>query len=196
MPRDEVDHFFDCLPSHVIDPLTGLRPKSETELSAAFVIAQTQQRVRWPDITPATMSPNATDTALRQLLGKPGHTFAEYPLQCRPGISADRWGQMRADALFWPVQNDGVVMFEAKVDSHFTYSDSPPNGQLSRQIEYLQSLALPQKWLVVICPEFNLDWYGTRLLRAWNHFPAKPSVSVCTVTWEAIFASQHGALAT
>ena len=189
MPREDVDQFFDRLPVHVVDPLTLLRPKRETELSAAFVVAQSRQAIPWPRIQPEYVSGELQVPDLNLMLSKPGLTLAEYPMQSSAGMSASRWGDMRADVVFLPDTSRAVVMFEAKVDSHFTYSDEPPDGQLSRQLEYLASLPLPVRWLVVICPCFNLGWYGPRLTRAWQASIDGRKVSACVVTWEAVLGA-------
>jgi hypothetical protein len=189
MPREEVDQFFERLPVHVVDPLTLLRPRRETELSAAFVVAQSRQAIPWPQVQPEYVSGGLQVPDLKVILSQPGLTLAEYPMHSSSGNSTTRWGDMRADAIFLPHTLRAVVMFESKVDSHFTYSDEPPDGQLSRQLEYLASLPLPVRWLVVVCPSFNLAWYGPRLTRAWQASAEGRSVSVCAVTWEAVLSA-------
>jgi hypothetical protein len=99
---------------------------------------------------------------------------------------------MRADAIFVSDDWRHTVMIEAKVDSRFTYGDHPPDAQLSRQLEYLSALNGDSKTLLLLCPEFNLDWYKTRLSRAWDALANKAGVFACVATWEDVFYLNGG----
>jgi hypothetical protein len=188
MPSEWVEEFFRNLPASVLDPFTKLPPTQETELSAALIVAQSRQRIAWDRIEPSFLSQGADVRELRKILGSPGQMFAEYPLHSGSSAALNRWGNMRADAMVLSSGLDSVVMFESKVDSHFTYYDEPPDGQLSRQLEYLVSLSIPKRWLVLVCPSFNVPWYAPRLERAWQACAGREGVSACVVTWEAVLS--------
>jgi hypothetical protein len=78
--------------------------------------------------------------------------------------------------------------FQAKVNSHFTYGNRPPDAQLSRQLEYLAALHGDTKTLLPLRPHFNLAWYQERLSWAWNALGNRDRVFVCLATWEEAFA--------
>src|SRR5437660_9092147 len=86
--------------------------------------------------------------------------------------SVDRWGAMAADVVFLSADKQRLTLVESKVDSHFTHGDSPPDGQLSRYLEFLEWLS-PRKTcdLLLVFPRCNEDWYTERLRRAVKHEP-------------------------
>lgn len=189
MPRAEVAHFFASVADVARDPLTGLPPSCEVELSAVFVYQQARGDIDWSRVAPRFVDARIPNAILTDALRQPGLMLAEYPLFSAPGLQTDRWGEMRADAMY--VSNDRriVVMFEAKVDSYFTYGERPPDAQLSRQLEYLASVDGDMKGLVLLSPDFNVDWYFERLSRCWKELRDRDRVFACVAKWEEILGA-------
>lgn len=195
MPSELVEDFYGRLPTLTADPLTGYLPKSEIELSAALVRQNGRGRIRWSkvrfhasavpgdEVQSSEAQVDVGSRYLRGILCAESETFAEYPMSFSGSAEVNRWGGMRADALI--LTDKSVVLIEAKVDSHFTYGDKAPDGQLSRQIEFLKRTGRMAA-LLLICPEFNLEWYKKRLFDAFENSKAK--VAVGLATWEDVFA--------
>jgi hypothetical protein len=99
----------------------------------------------------------------------------------------DRWGAMAPDLAFLSTDRQRVTLVECKVDSHFTHDDNPPNGQLSRYLEFLHHLAVKRRGLLLICPACNQDWYAKRLALAADN--GSPEVFAMLTTWEKVFAA-------
>jgi len=188
MPRPEVDDFFNLLEGkEVRDPLTSLYPGREVELQAIFVYRQARQKIEWSGVAPRFVDASITSSALSSVLSQPGLTLSEYPLFSASGEQTNRWGWMRADAIYMSNDLRHKVMFEAKVDGFFTYAEWPPDGQLSRQLEYLGALKGEIKGLVLLSPKFNVDWYWERLSCAWKALTFRDRMFACVVTWEEVF---------
>ncbi len=81
-------------------------------------------------------------------------------------------------------------MTSAKIDSHFTFSDDPPDGQVSRYLEFLANSNASQKALIVICPHFNTDWYLERMRSAVDD--SKTSIPTYIIEWDGVFAINRG----
>ena len=189
MPREEVGRFFERAARIALarDPLTNLPPRREVELSAVFVYRQSRREIDWSRVTPRFVEPSAPRSTLNRALSQPGLVVAEYPLFAASGEDTNRWGEMRADAMYMSNDLRHKVMFEAKVDSYFTYGEWPPDAQLSRQLEYLQKLSGESKGLVLLSPQFNADWYWQRLSRSWIALGNRDGMFACVVMWEEVF---------
>ena len=192
MPRDEVEAFYDRLANVARDPLTNQAPRCEIELTAAFVVRQAQKKIDWSLVHPRFVRASPTDFSFAEVLSGGGLVFSEYPLFAASGQQSNRWGQMRADAVIVSGDWRHTVMIEAKVDSYFTYGDRPPDAQLSRQLDYLAALNGDSKTLLLLCPNFNLTWYETRLSWAWDALTNKAGVFACVATWENVFNLNGG----
>ena len=97
---------------------------------------------------------------------------------------------MTPDLAFTDREVSRLVIVEAKIDSHFTFSDEPPDGQVSRYLEYLAACRIEEKCLVVLCPEFNTSWYAERMKRAVVKLGS--IVPTYTMEWEDIFSAVEG----
>jgi len=200
MPRKEIVAFFTALPKIVSDPITGIRPSREVELSAILATFQQHGRIDWLKAGIRMWSPTEgdfisdsdTSRPVSAVLSEKGRTLTEYPLFSETDKQWKRWGEMSADVLFVTERPERVILFENKLDSKFTYDDNPPDGQLSRQIEYL--IDLPEKvekrFLILTFPETNLEWYVKRLRKAAEEtLPSNSNVAVGYAIWEHIFAA-------
>jgi hypothetical protein len=188
MPSENLETFFARMADLAQDPLTGLSPRCEVELSAIFAYRLGNQKIAWERVNPRFTDAKG-GTNLADALRAPGSVLAEYPLFANSGHESDRWGQMKADAMFLSHDKSRVVLFEAKVDSLFTYGDSPPDAQLTRQLDYLSSLTCVTRVLVLLCPQFNSDWYWPRLAKCWNGLQRQAGMFACLVTWEDVLGA-------
>jgi hypothetical protein len=187
MPREEVEWFFQSVAKAAKDPVTNLAPRFEVELNAILAYRQSRASVDWKSSSPQFVSLPLTTPTLPEIMGAPGTTLTEFPLFASPWLETDRWGGMKADVLFFTEDRRHVVLIEGKVDSYFTYGDYPPDEQLWRQLEFLASLKHDTKTLVLLCPRFNLNWYMSRLTRAWEYRALPGRVFACLVPWEDLF---------
>lgn len=94
------------------------------------------------------------------------------------------------DLLFTDQEKSHLVLVEAKVDSNFTFSNNPPDGQISRYLEYLDTFKNNAKSLIIITPQFNKDWYYERIKNAIEH--SKSATSTYIIEWEDIFEANRG----
>ncbi len=185
MPRMDIAAFFSTMSRALVDPITGLGPRSEIELSAILAYEHARGTVDWSLAKPRFVG-TAPVEPLSSLLAGPGTVLTEYPLFAAAGPETDRWGQMRGDVVMLSADRSRIVLVEAKVDSHFTYGERPPDAQLARQLDYLASLDQAHKLLILLSPHHNLDWYFERLSWCWSPDYAAARVSACVVCWETL----------
>lgn len=184
MPNQLVDDFFANVPKSFSDPLTGLPPRCERELSVLF---QAKYQLKEMDLSKVEITHTVAESILpmSEVLGENFICLSEYPLFAASMEAINRWGSMAPDLVFLNKGTGEVVFVESKVDSHFTHSDEPPNGQLSRYLSFLASTKMRKKSLIVICPQFNYVWYQPRISRAAiNH---GGGIDTYITTWENIF---------
>jgi len=199
VPRKEIEEFLDDLPEAIVDPITGLRPCRETELSAILASYQQQRRIDWKKAGLKIWSQGENGFISEELLLfqtstallEPGRTLTEYPLFAYEDFHWERWGEMKADIIFVTEKPTAVVLFENKLDSKFTYYDWPPDGQLSRIMQYLSYLAprFEKRFLIVLFPKTNLGWYRERLQKAAEEHPPDSNLFVGYSLWEHVFAA-------
>ena len=186
MPRDEIDQFFRVASSSdFLDPLTGLFPSGEPELSAILAIKHLMGKVRWDLISARNVSTQVRIASSRSVHAD-DIVVTEYPLFAQKQDEINRWGQMAPDLVFMGRDNSRLVFVEAKVDSHFTHSDIPPDGQVSRYMEFMSSVKADEKEFVLICPRCKDKWYGDRLKMAAD--AARNRIDVYVIIWEDVFS--------
>lgn len=176
----------------IIDPLTGHSPTCEIELTAAMARKQYSLGIKWSEIDVSYLrkvsdvegSPLLPEPHLMLELQNAREVHTEYPLCARSDDNISIWGGMRADAMVVAADWRAVFLFEAKLDGYFTYGDKAPGGQLSRQLKYLEDIGRPGA-LILVCPDYNKDWYAKRLNHAFAH--SEKVIPVALVTWEQIF---------
>lgn len=201
----DLDHFKEVTikASGLVDPLTGFRPSTERQLSACLAAAHNEGRLNWSKVI--LRSPDGSMEAGHAGFIRPTDSVhREYPLfACddtiadqagtRTATTVDRWGgDMSADLLFLGKDRSHITMLECKLDSEFTHRNNPPDGQVSRYLEFLAYVKKRdgRASLILVSPEFNSDWHARRLLEAANHpqsGEASTGVSVFLTTWECIF---------
>ena len=185
MPREEIDCFFDTVAASAFsDPITGLHPKCERELSAVLAVKHLMGKVQWNqiiarDVLTQESIPSSNIVRTQDI------AVTEYPLFAQNQDEINRWGQMAPDLVFLDTSNARLVFVEVKVDSHFTHSNNPPDGQVSRYMEFLAATKAVEKALIIICPKCNDDWYSVRLKKAAAS--ASRSVTTYVIIWEDIF---------
>lgn len=196
MPREEIETFLTALPEAVSDPITGYRPSREVELSAILASYHQRRRIDWQKAKINIWSADGNNfiddynisLPLSTVLQEHGRTLTEYPLFAETEKQWNRWGEMSADVFFVTDETARVVLFESKLDSKFTYADYPPDGQLSRLIEYLSHLPqqFEQRFLMLLFPKTNSDWYIKRLQEAANKHKDN-RICIGYATWEDVF---------
>lgn len=186
MPREEIDAFFETVPASFTDPLTGVRARSERELTAVLAVKHHFKELRWSAVPMRSRFPLEPQGDTSSVIDPGDHVFCEYPLFVGSPSDLDRWGGMAPDLLFLSADRQRVTLVECKVDSHFTHSDNPPNGQLSRYLEFLHHAPLSTRSLLLICPACNQDWYAKRLASAAEQARCS-EVLAALATWEQVF---------
>ena len=186
MPREEIDAFFKTIPASFTDPLTGVRPSSERELSAVLAAKHHFKELRWSGIPIRSRFPLEPQGDASSVIHPSDHVFCEYPLFARSQDDINRWGAMAPDLIFLSADRKRVTLVECKVDSPFTHGNNPPNGQLSRYLEFLHHLPVNRRGLLLLCPAFNRDWYAQRLSLA-AELRTSADVFAVLATWEQVF---------
>jgi hypothetical protein len=166
MPREEIDGFLKSIPSRFTDPLTDIHPSSERELSAVLAAKHQLRQVRWDAVRLWSRDAPEPDECASSVIEVGDLVFCEYPLFANAGMEVDRWGAMAPDLIFLSTDMQRLTLVECKLDSHFTHADMPPDGQLSRYLEFLCHLPANKRNLLLICPDCNRDWYAKRLWAA------------------------------
>ena len=185
MPREKIDEFFKTIPAIFTDPLTGVRPSSERELSAVLAAKHNFKELRWSAI-PWSRFPLEPQGDVSSVIHPSDHVFCEFPLFARSQEDIDRWGAMAPDLIFLSADRKRVTLVECKVDSPFTHGNNPPNDQLSRYLGFLHHIPVSRRGLLLICPAFNQDWYAQRLGLA-AELKTSADVFAVLATWKQVF---------
>jgi hypothetical protein len=186
MPREEIDAFLKLIPPKFSDVLTGNCPSSERELSAVLAVKHQRSELMWEAVHLWSDSAPEPKVRASSVIAIADHVLCEYPLFSRSAREVGRWGAMAPDLIFFGRDMQRVTLVECKLDSHFTHGDMPPDGQLSRYLEFLCELATSQRSLLLICPACNHDWYAKRLWAAARECKSS-DVRVFLARWEHIF---------
>jgi hypothetical protein len=191
MPGEEIDAFFEAIPASFTDPLTGIRPSSEHELSAVLAAKHQVKKLRWSAVPVRSGFPLKPQGDASSIINRVDHVFCEYPLFADSQDGINRWGAMKPDLVFLSSDRQVVTFVECKIDSPFTHSDYPPDGQLSRYIEFLHHLPMKRRGILLICPACRQDWYAERLALAAGQ-KADSGVFAVLTTWEEVFRATQG----
>lgn len=189
MPQEAVERFFENIPPTFCDPITGIRPSSELEITAVLLVKHQLKKIDWASVR-VRSAVNGEVLVASHVIGEQDLSLSEYPLFAKEQRAIDRWGLMTPDLIFMAPDISRVSIIEAKVDSEFTHGNTPPNGQASRYLEFLGASGIKDKSLTILCPEFNYEWYRSRLARASNELDnVVPSY---IMSWEDLFRCVRG----
>lgn len=177
------NEFMHRIPISFSDPITGLIPKHETELSALLSYFQSVQAINWKDVQLQSVSNETDDEYADKYIDKQNLFFCEYPL-FSDNKTVDIWGQMSADLLLFSQDTSKIVLIENKIGSKFTSGGT----QLDRQAKYLAASKFENKALIVLSSDifFDKQWY---LKEAKQVAKDHPEVNVFTLSWEQIFSA-------
>lgn len=184
MPRQEVKDFFEQIPSNFTDPFTNSKPSCERELTAILSVKHQLRQIDWASLD-LFNSVNKERISAAHLVDETNLVFTEYPLFTFTDTAIDRWGQMSSDLLFLRSDLSKCSFIESKVDSEFTHSNEPPDGQISRYLEYLIASEVKEKSFIIICPKFNFEWYRSKLDRASRAISYK--IPSYVLLWEDLY---------
>ena len=184
MPQDAVERFFESIPPTFCDPITGIKPSSEMEITAVLLVKHQLKKINWESVR-VRGAVNEEELVASHLIDEQDLSLSEYPLFAKEQHAIDRWGLMTPDLIFMARDISRVSFIEAKVDSEFTHGNTPPNGQASRYLEFLGASGIEDKSLTILCPEFNYEWYRSRLARASNELGN--IVPSYILLWEDLF---------
>ncbi len=178
MARLEVDNFFEKIPAKFADPITGAKPWNEIELTGILTWNLLNNLINW-DRVGIYKHEHITG---KTLFDKKGTIISEYPLFCKNDAEIKRWGAMRSDLLFISNDRQDIILIEGKVDGPSTKTAF--DYQIGRLSEFLSSLIIKNKSIIIICPEFNSPWYFERLDYNMNKFK---KLNGYLLFWEDIF---------
>jgi hypothetical protein len=190
MPRQEVTKWVSEIPSSFSDPITGIRAETERELTAVVSIRHQLGLLEWGSVRLLDVISGAERRVSDFEIGVGDMVLSEYPLFAIHGREMNRWGRMMPDLLFTDRECSKLTLVEAKIDNHFTFSDDPPDGQVTRYLEYLESSNAKGRSLIVICPKFNTSWYAERMRNAV--VALKSTIPTHVMEWESIMSSNRG----
>lgn len=190
MPRQEVADWMSEIPESFSDPIRDIRAQTERELTAVLAMRHQLGYIDWGAVGLIDVRTGTRFGSARQEISPSDMVVSEYPLFSTPGKEADRWGRMMPDLLFTDRSRTHLTLVEAKIDSHFTFSDDPPNGQISRYLEYLENQSFARRALIVVSPYFNVSWYSVRMKAAIDAL--KSDIPAYVIDWQDIFRANRG----
>jgi hypothetical protein len=179
-----LQEFTEKIPEFYKDPFTKLKPRGEEQLTAVFVVMHQMGKIDWRKVryVPIGKTPLTPQTGL---IEKHDIILPEHRLFQTDDQKSERWANLRPDVFFINKELNKIVLVEAKIDSNFTSGNFPPDSQITRYLEFLESLTIPMKSLILLCPRFNHEWYVERVAHSaeWLHSP----VSTYALDWEEVF---------
>ncbi len=93
--------FWDRLPALFVDPVTGLNPGSERELSACLCLLHDRGKISWDRISLLSSNGSPTDVKAASLFLPDGTMLTEYPLCAREFQDISIWGRcQRISSMF------------------------------------------------------------------------------------------------
>jgi len=175
--------FFHHIPEEFHDPVTGLIPQRETELSALLAHFHLTDQVDWEKVTLRSVSETVEDSLAHKYIQAGVPFYCEYPLFSN-SKTVEIWGGMPADLLCFSAEKQKIVLIENKVGSGFTSGGT----QLDRQAQYLSSTSFKEKVLIVLGPKvyFEKGWYVNELSKAQAE---NKGIAAYTLYWEDIFSA-------
>lgn len=159
----------DDFPGGFVDPVTGLKPGSEREVTALLWLRHQARAVDWSRVTLYKLDPtdgnSLIDSGLRaNSLFKPGSLLCyEYPLMSANRRDGNTWGAMLADLMLLDQEGCPSAILECKLDANFTGGGTcRKTGQLARLASYLAKAVErapgAKSNLVLVCPKPRGKW--------------------------------------
>lgn len=190
MPRKEIDDFMkEVKKKKFVDPITNRLPSNEEQLTAVLVAYHQLGKIDWGNVQLYPIFGNNHGQSMYNLIDANDIIMPEHKLISAEDLASTRWDSCKPDLLFMDQEMKKIILVEAKIDGVFTYGNEPPNGQISRYLEFLQSLCFAQKALILLCPEFNHAWYGERIERACAHLGYP--IPAFVMEWENVLDKFH-----
>lgn len=183
---------FAQIPANFVDPLTGVRPRGEDDLTALIALFHQMERFSWERVNLYLPSHERSGRIASDLFGSGGALVSQYPLFWEHDGQRDTWGQMKADLLFVSISSKTLALIEAKVASGFTGTGADPHtGQLARYADFLLQSKIPNRLLVVLIGREFLDanWYCSELRQTLSCDSRDGRIEGYVILWEEIFAA-------
>lgn len=184
---------WDSVPSSFTDPVTGLRPSRERELTALLCFFHQKGLVPWQRVSLLPPDTTATGIAADAIFAFSGTMICEYPLFAA-GEDINVWGAMPADLIYLSSDQRTVALVENKIGGRFTSGgDHVEHGQLARQAEYLcrskTRRGLRQACLVLVTTVDCLRTknYASVLANVLAHRGRNQHIDGYVMRWEDIF---------
>ena len=173
--------FIQCIPSELVDPITGLRASNETELSALFAYHHANGSIDWSRVNLHPLPYLSDKRPASEYINCSSPFFCEYPL-FSDSETVDIWGQMPADLLSFSKSENRIVLIENKIGSKFTSAGT----QLMRQAKFLEKSCFENRILIVLTSELFLSkgWYLNEMQEVIDKIEG---VKVFAMHWEDIF---------
>ncbi|MBM4247506.1 MAG: hypothetical protein FJ148_27580 [Deltaproteobacteria bacterium] len=168
------------------DPVTGLVPKCEVQLSATLALYHQLGLVDWGQVLLEEPDGSLGHRA-SQAIPTDSVVATEFPLATADQGQVEIWGGMPADVLFLSRDGARVALLESKIGSGFTYGADPEKGQVGRQIDFLRSTRPSAKSYILLTSGRLLDrgWYRNELA-ASAQYGRRESVGVYLMRWESV----------
>ncbi len=182
---------FDRVPAHFVDPVTGLQPTREEELSAVLAVFHQRGLVAWNRVILYLSNNQPSGMKADGLFTKGGLINCEHPLFAKTDTERKLWGGMKADLLYISQGDQAIALVENKVGSGFTSGRDVETGQLARQAEFLLRSKIPKRYLVVLATEefFEAGWYLSELRDTLSHKNRSAMIDGFLMRWEEVLAS-------
>lgn len=190
--NDVRKRLFGNIPAFFMDPVTGLKPASEIELSSLLCVFHQKGLVQWDRVKLYGVNYEPSKNKADSLFSQSSMMTCEWPLFASNEEQTNIWGQMTADLAYISEDNDTVVLIENKIGSGFTSEGSDvENGQLARQIKYLIRSKITNKYIMLLSSKefFEAGWYLNELCNTLSHRNRDAMVKSYLICWEEIFSS-------
>jgi hypothetical protein len=179
------------LPSQFVDPITGLHPSNEVELSALLAVFHQLRKVAWARVKLYGKLGEPVTTA-DSLFAVDGIVTAEYPLFAESEEHVSVWGAMRVVLAYIRGDRTTLAFIENKLWSRFTHEGIDVElGQLARQAKYLVRCPIPEKYLILLSTEecFRARKHAEVLWNALDYQNRGPLVKGYLMYWEEILTA-------
>lgn len=173
-----------------VDPITGLPPRGEVDLSALLSIFHQRGQINWSLVKLRDENCKLTGEFASEIFSQAGALCAEYPLFLDPAIHEDSRGGMRPDFMYISNDLNIVALIENNIGAGDTHKADKYGGQLGRNIQYLLESSSAARYVILLTSEFflkkNPPWYATEFQESVRLQNSAQIVKSRILVWEEI----------
>ncbi|ALA59977.1 hypothetical protein [Nitrospira moscoviensis] len=180
------------LPPYFCDPVTGVYPTNEDELSALLAVFHLKGLVAWDKVNLILPTKDNSGLNASSVLSGHGILVCQYPLFASKAqkLDMDRWGLMRADLVYISTVDGSIAIIENKIGSRFTSGGNDvEHGQVGRLLDYLCKASLPKRHFILLTSRELIEngGYSSVLNDSLQYKDRSCSVGGYLMCWEEVF---------